>query len=250
MLDALRTARGVVRSLCIYYGDRNRGEAMDRLYARFVAPGDLVFDVGAHVGDRVGAFRRMNARVVAFEPQPALARTLKLLYGRDDKVVIEPVALGSVSGTIELKLNLENPTISTASDDFVAAAKGALGWDDQTWSKCIRVPITTLDAAIARHGVPSFIKIDVEGLEAEVLAGLSGPVAALSFEFTTIQRAVALAALDRCVTLGFQDFDTALGESQRLVFGAWQSADTIRDWLTALPDSANSGDVYAVRGCR
>jgi hypothetical protein len=109
------------------------------------------------------------------------------------------------------------------------------------------VPITTLDAMIARHGVPSFIKVDVEGLEAEVLAGLSRPIAALSFEFTTIQRAVALAALDRCVTLGFQGFDTALGESQCLVFGAWQSADTIRDWLVALPDSANSGDVYAVR---
>jgi FkbM family methyltransferase len=247
MLDALRTACGVVRSLRIYYGNRSRDGAMDHLYARFVTSGDLVFDVGAHVGDRVGAFRRMNARVVAFEPQPALARTLKLLYGRDDAVVIEPVALGSFTGTIELKLNLENPTISTASNDFVAAAKGASGWDDQTWSKSIRVPITTLDAMIARHGVPSFVKIDVEGLEAEVLAGLTHPIAALSFEFTTIQRPVALSALDRCLALGFQGFDAALGESQCLAFGSWQSAETIRQWFTELPYSANSGDIYAVR---
>ena len=48
--------------------------AMDRLYGQFVRPGDLVFDIGAHVGDRVASFRRLGARVVAVEPQPALAR--------------------------------------------------------------------------------------------------------------------------------------------------------------------------------
>jgi FkbM family methyltransferase len=247
LLERLRTARGVARSLLIYYGNRRHGAAMDRLYARFVKPGDLVFDAGAHVGDRVAAFRRLKARVVAIEPQPALVCTLKLLYGRDSAVAIEPVALGEAAGTVELKLNIDNPTVSTASDDFVAAARGAPGWDDQAWSKRITVPLTTLDALIARHGEPGFIKIDVEGFEAQALAGLSRPVAALSFEFTIIQRAVALAALDRCVALGFTGFDAALGESQTLVHDAWRSADAIRRWLTGLPDEANSGDIYAVR---
>ena len=247
LLESLRTARGVARSLLIYYGNRRHGAAMDRLYARFVKPGDLVFDAGAHVGDRVAAFRRLKARVVAIEPQPALVRTLKLLYGRDSAVAIEPVALGEAAGTVELKLNIDNPTVSTASDDFVAAARGAPGWDDQAWSKRVTVPLTTLDALIARHGEPGFIKIDVEGFEAQALAGLTRPVAALSFEFTTIQRAVALAALDRCVALGFTGFDAALGESQTLVHDAWRSADAIRRWLTGLPDEANSGDIYAVR---
>ena len=246
LIERLRTARGVARSLLIYYGDRRRGAAMDRLYAGFVKPGDLVFDAGAHVGDRVAAFRRLKARVVAIEPQPALVRTLRLLYGRDRDVAIEPVALGERSGTVELRLNVDNPTVSTASDDFVAAARGAPGWDDQAWTRRITVPLTTLDTLVARHGVPAFIKIDVEGFEAQALAGLSRPVAALSFEFTTIQRPVALAALDRCVALGFTGFNGALGESQTLVHGAWRSADAIRRWLIGLPDDANSGDIYAV----
>ena len=79
MLQAIRTARGIVRSLCIYYGDRSRAVAMDRLYGRFVQPGDLVFDIGAHVGDRVASLRRLGARVVAAEPQPAPVKVLKLL---------------------------------------------------------------------------------------------------------------------------------------------------------------------------
>jgi len=247
LFDSLRAARGVARSLMIYYGSRRRGAAMDRLYAKFVRPGDLVFDAGAHVGDRVAAFRRLQARVVAIEPQPALVRTLRVLYGRDAGVVIEPVALGAAAGTVELRLNIDNPTVSTASAEFVAAARGARGWEEQAWTRRVRVPMTTLDALIDRHGTPSFIKIDVEGFEAQALAGLSRAVAALSFEFTIIQRAVALAALERCVALGFSGFDAALGESQALVHGAWRPADEIRRWLEGLPAEANSGDIYAVR---
>ena len=55
---------------------------MDALYRQFVKRGDLVFDIGAHVGDRVAAFRRLGAKVVAVEPQPALALTLSMFYGR------------------------------------------------------------------------------------------------------------------------------------------------------------------------
>ena len=120
--------RGVVRSLSIYYGRKSRRNEKDRLYAQFVRRGDLVFDVGAHVGDRVACFRRLGARVVAVEPQPALALTLKTLYGRDRDVIIESKAVGRNPGTLEMKINIDNPTVSTASGAFISAAKGAQGW--------------------------------------------------------------------------------------------------------------------------
>jgi FkbM family methyltransferase len=246
MFNRLRIVRGIVRSLYIYYGDRRRSAAMDRLYRRFVRHGDLVFDIGAHVGDRVAAFRRLGARVVAIEPQPALVKTLKLLYGRDPNVMIEATAIGRSPGAIELMINVDNPTISTASTGFVNAARNALGWEAQAWMTTIRVPLTTIDALMARHGMPTFIKIDVEGFEAEALAGLKRPSAALSFEFTTIQRDVAHACIKRCVALGYTGFNAALGESQKLAHENWISANAIARWLAELPHEANSGDVYAV----
>ncbi|HEX2656092.1 MAG TPA: FkbM family methyltransferase [Xanthobacteraceae bacterium] len=245
MLNRLRTLRGVCRSLWIYYGDRKRQTAMDQLYGRFIKSGDLVFDIGSHVGDRVGSFRRLGARVIAVEPQPALATTLKLLYGRDSGVLIEQAAVGRSVGTVELSLNIDNPTISTASTAFIKAATDAPGWQGEEWSTQVRVPMTTLDALIERHGVPTFIKIDVEGFEAEALAGLTNPVNTLSFEFTTIQRDIALSCISRCASLGFTRFNAALGESQRFVHSGWRTAREITFWLAELPQEANSGDIYA-----
>jgi FkbM family methyltransferase len=247
MRQSLRTLRGIIRSLRVYYGGQRDRAAMGRLYARFIKPGDLVFDVGAHVGDRIAAFRRLGARVIACEPQPALVTMLRLIYGRDRTIKIVPVAVGRATGEIDLKINVDNPTVSTASPDFMKASEGAPGWEGQSWDKSIKVPVTTLDALIERHGLPSFMKIDVEGFEAEALAGLTQPVAALSFEFTTIQRDVARACVARCQALGYVRYNAALGESQTLVHDEWQNADAILLWLDGLPMAANSGDVYATR---
>ena len=161
---------------------------MDRLYGKFVRPGDLVFDVGAHVGDRIASFQRLGARVVAVEPQPAMVRVLRLLYGRSKSVTIEALAVGREPGRARMLINVDNPTVSSISPAFVEAAHDAPGWETQRWGETIDVAVTTLDALIAKHGVPAFIKLDVEGFEAEALSGLSLTVRAVSFEFTTIQR--------------------------------------------------------------
>ena len=248
MFESLRIARSIIRSLRIYYGDRSHAAAMDRLYGGFVRRGDLVFDIGAHVGDRVASFRRLGARIVAVEPQPALVKVLKLLYGRDADVAIEAMAVGRSVGTISMMVNADNPTVSTVSREFVNAARDAPGWQAQRWTRSIQVQVTTLDSLIDKHGAPAFIKIDVEGFEEEALQGLAYAVKALSFEFTTIQRDVALACIERCITLGYARFNAALGESQTFVNADWVGGKEIARWLTGLPHAANSGDIYAALG--
>jgi FkbM family methyltransferase len=240
------TAAAVARSLRVYYSDPARDRAMDALYGSFVRPGDLVFDIGAHVGDRIASFRRLGARVVALEPQPGPARALRLLYGDATNVFLVAAAAGDAEGEIMLHVNSANPTVSTASPAFIDAADGAHGWEGQAWDATVTVPCRTLDGLVAEHGRPAFVKIDVEGFEDRVLMGLTQPVRALSFEFTTIAREVAGRCLERLAELGPYRFDVALGETQGFVFGTWVTGEAMASYLAALPHAANSGDVYAV----
>lgn len=242
---ASRALQAVFRSLRVYHGPDVPRAAMDALYRRFIEPGDLVFDIGAHVGDRVSSFRRLGARVVAIEPQSLLVDALTHIHGRDPLVVIVPRALGAQSGKLVFHLNTDNPTISTVSEAFLQRAEHAPGWEGQSWDDEVDVDVVTLDALIARFGIPAFVKIDVEGYDDAVLRGLSHPVKALSFEFTTIMRDTAVACLERLSLLGDYRYNFALGETQHLTFGNWVSASEMAEHLFGLPHEANSGDVYA-----
>lgn len=238
---------GIFRSLRIYHGHPERAAAMDALYGNFINSGDLAFDIGSHVGDRISSFRRIGAHVVALEPQPLAFRALQIIHGQDTHVTVLQAACGAQSGRLTLRVNSANPTVSTASSDFTAAAQGAVGWEDQTWDKELSVKSTSLDELIAEFGEPSFIKIDVEGFEADVLRGLSRPIQALSYEFTTIQKEVAVTCLDLIEERGTYQFNVALGESQKLEFNRPVDRATMQDYIASLPPEANSGDVYAIR---
>lgn len=238
---------GISRSLDVYYRDAARTARMDTLNRQFVRAGDLVFDIGAHVGDRTASFLRLGATVVALEPQPRVFRALRLIHGRTPQATLHAQAVGAVAGELEMFLNIDNPTISTLSPDLIAAAQVAQGWQGQTWDARHVVPVVTLDHLIATYGTPDFVKIDVEGHEAQVLAGLSTPLPLLSFEFTTIQRDVADACIGRLQSLGNYVFNVSLGEDHTLVHLEWMSVDAVSTYIKTLPEIANSGDVYARR---
>ena len=239
---------GLVRSWLIYQAIPWRGTQLRHFYRRFVPQAGLAFDVGAHAGNRVAAFRQLGARVVALEPQADFVWLLKRRFGRDADVTVLPMALGRSAGQMRMHISELTPTVSTLSTQFVQKAMAAPSFRGVRWEQGPVVQVTTLDALIATHGVPDFVKIDVEGFEEEVLRGLSQPLPALSFEFVPAVRGVALGCIDRLEALagpGRYRYAVSLGESQRLLTPDGERAAAMRDWLNALPVDAPSGDVHA-----
>lgn len=239
--------RMLARSLAIYYGNPVKFRRMQALYANFIAPGDLCFDVGAHVGNRLLAWRRIGARVVAFEPQPLCMKYLRRRFGKDSDVYLEECALGAAEEKVDLLISSHTPSVTTLSREWIAAVQQADSFAHVRWDATASVPQTTLDAQIARYGEPAFCKIDVEGYELEVLAGLSRPLKALSFEYIGAARSAAVSCLDRLAELGEYRYNWSPGEAQRLQEREWLDFASMRTCLEALTPADGSGDVYARR---
>lgn len=229
----------------MYYGVPFRARKMSALYSRFVSKDALCFDVGAHVGNRIRCWRRLGARVVAVEPQADFVRLLRLFYGGDDDVVIVPSAIGRAAGRARLLVSPRTPTVTTLSREWIDEVSLDPAFAGVQWTEGDEVELTTLDALIAEHGEPQFVKIDVEGFEAEVLAGLSRPLRGLSFEYLPAAREVALECVERLAALGDYRFNWSRGESQTLGADTWLDASGIRAHLGALDSASGSGDVYA-----
>ena len=107
---------------------------------------------------------------------------------------------------------------------------------------------TTLDSLIADHGVPAFWKIDVEGLELDVLRGLSRPLAALSFEFVSEALDATHKCLDHLEQIGFRHFTYQLGDRGQLASepGHAMSRQELMASLDSFADSLVWGDVFAM----
>jgi FkbM family methyltransferase len=247
VFDRLKSALGLLRSLLIYRRP-GRQRALRRFYRLFVRPGDRVFDIGAHLGDRTTAFAALGAQVLALEPQPRLFGWLQRLVGRHEGVTCLQLAVGSESGVLELASSRTNPTVASLSPEWrarvVQAQPGFAGVD---WDTRLQVEVTTLDELIERFGEPAFCKIDVEGFEPEVLAGLSRPLGALSVEFVAGALDQTLACVERLEQLAVYRYQVVRGERREFFLAEWMDADAARAWLNRGADGLASGDLYARR---
>lgn len=221
---------------------RHRNE-LERLFGLFVSPGDLVFDVGANVGDYTDVFLRLGARVVAVEPNPRCVEALNGRF-RSERLTIENVAVGSEPGDLELRLS-GSSLLSTLSDEWIAAATASQRFSEVRWDRTICVPVTTLDALVSEHGRPSFVKLDVEGFEEQALLGLSFVPAALSFEYNTEFLDPAAACVRRLAKHPVE-FNALVGEETSLIAEAWMDAERTLAFLdqAAQRERGTHGDVF------
>lgn len=214
-------------------------------YKSLVGASDLVFDAGANMGNRSKIFRAIGATVVAFEPQSHCANFLAAAFSGDAGFTLEQAALSDSEGELTMHLS-DAHVLSTLDTEWMERMNQGGRFANQ-WDKTEIVRVTTLDKAIEKHGIPAFIKIDVEGHEYSVLRGLSHPVKLLSLEFASESLDRIFQCVDHMDSLGKYEYRLSLGESMLFDAGPWASGDAIKAQLDAARnrDPLVWGDIYA-----
>jgi FkbM family methyltransferase len=243
-MSRLDRAFGLARSLAIYHGIPFRQRRLRELYAQFARAGDLVFDVGAHAGNRTRAFAALGCRVIALEPQPDFARILRLIFARSPNVQVLEIGASERDGRVKLAVSDRFPTVTTLDEPWRAIRSREAGFAAVAWNRAIEIETATLDTLIGRFGVPKFVKMDVEGSELRVLRGLTQALPALSFEYLPTALPEARACLARVCELGSYRFNLSVGESYRLISERWLGADEASAALSAAHVQRRAGDVY------
>jgi FkbM family methyltransferase len=122
----------------------------------------LLFDVGAHFGVFSLVAAHFGGRAVAVDPSPSAVRMIAVqadLNGLGDRIEIVRAAVGESAGSLNLLGS------GVFSDGYFKVVRG------RPQRELTEIPATTIDELSARFGVPSHIKVDVEGYEAAVLRG-------------------------------------------------------------------------------
>lgn len=213
-----------------------------RFYKTFISESDLVFDIGANVGNRVAALLQCNAKVIAIEPQEECVKVLQERF--KDRILIEQLGLSNESGYLVLYKASDN-TVSSFSETFIKKTKDRFKYSE--WESTVQVPVTTLDKLIEKYGIPKFCKIDVEGFELNVLQGLTQAIPFISFEYCVPEmQENMMACVKRLHYLSPQAlFNYSIEESMEWALDDWMNFD---DFILHLQKESFKktlfGDIY------
>ncbi|WP_298832064.1 FkbM family methyltransferase [uncultured Piscinibacter sp.] len=138
---------------------------MLRALQTVLSPGDHVLDVGANIGTHAVFFAGITGcRVTAFEPVPAVAALLqenRRINGLDALIEVRAEAVGAHSGTARVVSSDEKNSGATR---LAESADGML-------------PLVALDDMLGTLPTVRLLKVDVEGMEAEVIRGATALLA-------------------------------------------------------------------------
>jgi FkbM family methyltransferase len=162
------------RPLALQLLERAHDRVVLRAMQRLIRPGDVVLDVGAHVGEiSVPAARLCGAqgKVYAFEPvEESCARFMEnaALNGCEN-ILLQRTAAGERTGTVTMNVFPAAYSAWSGRGEPVYANNGV----PVAKSRRVEVPCTTLDEFCAAQGIAriSFLKVDVEGYERDVFHG-------------------------------------------------------------------------------
>ncbi len=246
LLNMLRNWRNAIAPPAMLKEEKRQMKERAQFFAQFVKTGDLCFDVGANMGNRVQPLLDNGARVVAVEPQETCYRALEKKFGNSIQIVKKGV--DEQKGVKDFYIS-DSSTISTFSEEWLEQVKDNR-FKGQEWNKKVQVEMTTMDELIREFGRPEFVKIDVEGFELQVMKGLSQPVPLVCFEYAVPEQKQSLI---NCVAhlqglSNNYEFNFCVGEQMQFHLPQWLNGTDMQQLMANDNGEfirSGWGDIYA-----
>ena len=137
----------------------------------------IIFDVGAHKGEYLDFFLRLNKnfKIFSFEPQKKIFESLKVKYNNQNNVYLNNLGLGEKKENLEMKINIKSSTSTFSklnySSNYLKFKSKILG--NKMFYKSEISPIQTIDNYMFENNLNKvdILKIDTMGFEYKVLSG-------------------------------------------------------------------------------
>jgi FkbM family methyltransferase len=140
----------------------NSSELFDEVVRRDTR---LAFDIGANIGGFSFTLSEKFQKVIAFEPLPEQFQMAMETCKNKNNIVFENIGLSDRSGSLLINVYHAWTLLPSAKVIEHDRALDYINHND------VEVKFETLDAMVIKHGVPSFIKLDVDGYELKVING-------------------------------------------------------------------------------
>ena len=170
---------------------------------------NLIYDIGCHVGDDTEFYLAKSFNVVAFDANRELCEQVAQRFDPQIKAGRLTVIYGALAPTdqeyIDFFINASLSDWGTI-DPYMVERNAKAG----TMATVTRVPVIKLTTVFERHGIPYYMKIDIEGADTVPLIQLQkveDRPALISVEISLHDRAQGLDQIERLRQLGYTEFN-------------------------------------------
>lgn len=202
----------------------------------------MYFDIGANIGKWSLANLVNCDKIIAVEASPTTFNNLINNLGKNNKIICLNFAVCNSSEEFVDFFNCSAHTLSTINQDWLDSDKSR--FYKQYNYNVIKCKTITIDKLIQEYGIPSLIKIDVEGGEFECLSSLTQKINNLCFEWASETNDITFKCIDYLESIGYTEFAIQFEDNYTYRPKNYTNANNIKQELNKTTPKSEWGMIW------
>lgn len=188
----------------------------------------MYFDIGANAGDYTQYLLSNGAeKVICVEANPYQAINLRKRFIGQNVIIVNK-AISDIEGKIDFYICPECDVVSTCDEQWRTNSR--FSQPDRNWVK-IEAETISIDKLIEEYGIPTHMKIDVEGYEYHALLGMTKNYCQLRFEWSEEKQKEIILSIEYLMKIGYSYFGVMIGDDFNSVITEYITGEDIIEYI-------------------